>query len=150
ETILCGGAFNTPQLLMLSGVGPRRELEDHGLKVRVDLPGVGKNLQDRYEISVVNRMKENWKLLDGATFSKGDRQYQQWSQNNQGVYATNGGVLAVVKKSQRHRLPDLFCLGLLGKFKGYFPGYSKLIADHQNYLSWIVLKAHTTNTAGTV
>src|SRR5262249_18992968 len=56
EVILAGGAFNTPQLLMLSGVGPRKVLERHGLEVRVDLPGVGQNLQDRYEIGVVNRM----------------------------------------------------------------------------------------------
>jgi choline dehydrogenase-like flavoprotein len=150
EIILCGGAFNTPQVLMLSGIGPKQELERQGIEVRIDLPGVGRNLQDRYEVSVVNRMKNDWKLLDGAAFSKGDRQYQQWSQYKQGVYTTNGSVLAVVRKSKRDRLPDLFCLGLLGKFKGYFPGYSKLIAEHHNYLSWIVLKAHTANTAGTV
>ena len=56
EVILAGGAFNTPQLLMLSGIGPRAALEAHGIPVRVDLPGVGKNLQDRYEVAVVNRM----------------------------------------------------------------------------------------------
>ena len=54
--ILAGGAFNTPQLLMLSGVGPRAMLERFGIRVRVDLPGVGRNLQDRYEVCVVNRM----------------------------------------------------------------------------------------------
>ena len=56
EVILCGGAFNTPQLLMLSGIGPRAVLEPVGVPMRVDLPGVGKNLQDRYEVGVVNRM----------------------------------------------------------------------------------------------
>src|SRR5215468_2974543 len=79
ETILCGGAFNTPQLLMLSGIGPKEELERHGIKVRVELPGVGKNLQDRYEVGVVNRMQEDWDVLAGATFAKGDRRYQQWA-----------------------------------------------------------------------
>ena len=38
----------------------------------------------------------------------------------------------------------------MGQFQGYFPGYSKLIAQHHNYLSWVILKAHTHNSAGTV
>jgi choline dehydrogenase-like flavoprotein len=151
EVILCGGAFNTPQLLKLSGVGPREELDRYGIAVRIDLQGVGKNLQDRYEVSVVNRMKDDWRMLAGSKFSKGDPQYREWDQTiKQGVYTTNGGVLAVIKKSGQNPLPDLFCIGLVGKFKGYFPGYSKLLAEHHNYLSWIVLKAHTLNYAGTV
>ena len=66
EVLLCGGAFNTPQLLMLSGVGPSAELARHGIEVRVDLPGVGKNLQDRYEVSVVNRRRDEWPMMGGA------------------------------------------------------------------------------------
>ncbi|MBX7218379.1 MAG: choline dehydrogenase [Blastocatellia bacterium] len=46
EVILSGGAINSPQLLMLSGIGPADELRRHGIDVRVDLPGVGQNLQD--------------------------------------------------------------------------------------------------------
>jgi choline dehydrogenase-like flavoprotein len=151
ETILCGGAFNTPQLLMLSGIGPRQELERHGIRVRVDLPGVGTNLQDRYEVSIVNRMHADWAILAGAQFTKGDPHYQQWEAHRQGIYATNGSVLAVTKRSRDALpLPDLLCLAFLGRFQGYFPGYSRLIPQHHNYLSWVVLKAHTLNTAGTV
>jgi choline dehydrogenase len=46
EVVLCGGAVNSPQLLLLSGIGPRDELERHGIPVVHDLPGVGANLQD--------------------------------------------------------------------------------------------------------
>lgn len=46
EVILSGGAVNSPQLLLLSGIGPADELRELGIDVRVDLPGVGKNLQD--------------------------------------------------------------------------------------------------------
>ncbi|MFT4215231.1 MAG: GMC family oxidoreductase N-terminal domain-containing protein, partial [Microbacterium sp.] len=46
EVILCGGAVNTPQLLMLSGIGPAEHLAEHGIPVLVDAPGVGANLQD--------------------------------------------------------------------------------------------------------
>ena len=46
EVILCAGAFESPKLLMLSGVGPEAQLEAHGIKTRVPLEGVGENLQD--------------------------------------------------------------------------------------------------------
>ena len=49
EVILAGGPINSPQLLMLSGVGPAAHLAEHGIAVRHDLPGVGENLQDHLE-----------------------------------------------------------------------------------------------------
>jgi len=86
-----------------------------------------------------------------AAFSKGDPQFKEWDATRSGVYASNGGMLAVLKKSREDiNLPDLFCMSLLARFEGYFPAYSKLISGHHDYLSWIVLKAHTRNTAGTV
>ena len=152
EVILAGGAFNTPQMLMLSGIGPREVLDAVGVPVRVELPGVGRNLQDRYEVGVVNRMNfKEWGVLEGARYAKGDPQYEEWAKGKLGVYSTNGAVLAVIKKSLKQRpLPDLFCFSLLALFRGYFPGYSQLIVDKLNYLTWAVLKAHTNNTAGYV
>ena len=58
EVILAGGSINTPQLLQLSGVGAARELQDLGVPVVVDLPGVGENLQDHLEVYVQYRSKE--------------------------------------------------------------------------------------------
>jgi choline dehydrogenase-like flavoprotein len=52
EVILCCGVFGSPQLLMLSGVGPRQELESHGLACVHDLPGVGRNLQEHLSVAV--------------------------------------------------------------------------------------------------
>jgi choline dehydrogenase-like flavoprotein len=152
EVILAGGAFNTPQLLMLSGIGPRDQLAKHGIAVRSDLAGVGQNLQDRYEVAVVNRMNfPAWKALDGATFTSGDAQYKDWAENRDGVYATNGALISVVARSGPNApTPDLFLYALLGRFEGYFPGYSSLPAKHPNCLTWVVLKAHTNNTAGQV
>jgi choline dehydrogenase len=53
EVILSAGSINSPQLLMLSGIGPADHLEERGVEVRVDLPGVGKNLQDHLKLGVV-------------------------------------------------------------------------------------------------
>jgi len=151
EVILAGGAYNTPQLLMLSGIGPAAHLKEKGIEVRVDLQGVGSNLQDRYEVGVVNRMKKEWGVLKNAKFSPGDPPYEEWRTKRDGVYTTNGAVAAIVRKSAESRpLPDLFVVAFLGLFRGYFPGYSKLFADNKNYLTWVVLKAHTHNCAGTV
>jgi choline dehydrogenase len=151
DVILAGGAYNTPQLLMLSGIGPKGELAKHNIQVRLDLPGVGSNLQDRYEVGVVNRMTQDWEVLKDAKYAKGDPQYEEWGKYRQGVNTTNGAVLATISRSMPQQpLPDLFCFALLGKFRGYFPGYSKLIKEHLNYLTWAVLKAHTINRAGEV
>src|SRR5262249_59970197 len=50
EVLLCGGAFNTPQLLQLSGIGDAGHLRGLDIPVVADLPGVGANLQDHLEV----------------------------------------------------------------------------------------------------
>jgi choline dehydrogenase len=57
EVILCGGAINSPQLLMLSGIGPAAHLGQHGIAVIHDLPGVGQNLQDHYSAPIKLKAK---------------------------------------------------------------------------------------------
>jgi choline dehydrogenase-like flavoprotein len=151
EVILAGGTFNTPQLLMLSGVGPRADLERVGIPVRVANDRVGRNLQDRYEVSVVNRMPfAHWPLYKGATFAKGDPQFAEWQDGGDGVYSTNGAVLSIFRKSPGSPVPDVFCMGLLTNFSGYRQGYSAVIPRDLNCLSWVVLKAHTRNRSGVV
>ncbi len=151
EVILSGGAFNTPQLLMLSGIGPADALTALGIPVRVDLPGVGANLQDRYEVGVVHRMKADWPLLVGATFDRTDRQWRDWNTDASGMYVSNGAAIAVAKRAPGAKGPrDLFFMALLAKFRGYEPGYSKDVGAHHNYLTWTILKARTTNRKGQV
>jgi 4-pyridoxate dehydrogenase len=50
EVLLCGGVINSPQLLMLSGIGDPEQLAEHGVPVAAALPGVGKNLQDHLSV----------------------------------------------------------------------------------------------------
>jgi choline dehydrogenase-like flavoprotein len=151
EVILAGGAFNTPQILMLSGIGPSAHLAEHGIAVRVDLRGVGANLQDRYEVGVVHRMAEPWRCLKGARFEADDALARAWSRNHDCMYASNGALIGLTKRSAVAGGPaDLFAMAMLADFRGYFPDYSKLIASHSDRLTWAVLKAHTLNRAGTV
>jgi choline dehydrogenase len=151
EVILAGGAFNTPQLLMLSGIGPEDELAKWKIDCRVPLANVGKNLQDRYEVAVVNRMPRPWDALDGATFTTADPQYQRWARDRKGIYASNGALLAVIARSSAGQAsPDLFCYALLADFRGYKRKYSERLPKNPDCLTWVVLKGHTNNVGGEV
>jgi len=58
EVLICASAFNSPKLLMLSGIGPAEQLREHGIDVVHDLPGVGENLQDHLEVWVQQRCSQ--------------------------------------------------------------------------------------------
>lgn len=97
EVILCGGAINSPQTLMLSGIGPADHLRSHGIEPLLDLPGVGRNLQDhatiilqvactkQFPIHIVDRPVN--KAMAGA----------RWLIDRQGIAASNiweaGGLI---------------------------------------------------------
>ncbi|WP_009632879.1 GMC family oxidoreductase [Synechocystis sp. PCC 7509] len=158
EIILSGGVFNTPQLLKLSGIGAEEELKQLNIPVKVNLPGVGANLQDRYEVGVISQMKENFVLLEGGTFKEPesadapkDPHLQEWEKSKSGLYTSNGAVIGIIKKSdEKLNDPDLFIFGLPLHFKGYFLKYADEIAAKSDRFTWAILKAHTNNTAGTV
>jgi choline dehydrogenase len=67
EIILAGGAINSPQLLLLSGIGPSRQLAELGIDVRADLPGVGRNLQDHLEVYVQHQSLRAVSMQPSAT-----------------------------------------------------------------------------------
>ncbi len=58
EVILCAGSIGSPQILQLSGIGPGALLQQHGIAVRQDLPGVGANLQDHLQIRSVYKVQQ--------------------------------------------------------------------------------------------
>lgn len=152
EVILAAGAFNTPQLLMLSGIGASDELAAQGIETRVDLPGVGKNLQDRYEVGVVSQVSKDFAAEKRCTFKtdRNDPCFQDW-RDGEGAYTSNGGVISLLAKSKPTLAePDLHIFGLPGVFKGYYPGYSADTNKDKHHFTWVILKAHTQNKAGTV
>lgn len=110
EVILSGGAINSPQVLMLSGVGPKGELEKHGIEVKHELPGVGQNLQDHLDVMVVTRSR--WPVSYGLTPSTlikgllvdGPR----YLFGRRGMLSTNGAESGGFLKSDDAQLvPDL-------------------------------------------
>ncbi|MEO3427457.1 choline dehydrogenase [Pelagibius sp. CAU 1746] len=58
EVILCAGAFGSPQLMMLSGIGPRDHLRQHDIEVKLDLPGVGQSLQDHLVVFIQHHIRK--------------------------------------------------------------------------------------------
>jgi choline dehydrogenase len=101
-------------------------------------------------------MKDNFSSIAGMKFrppkpgEEPDPQFAAW-RHGEGPYTTNGAVVSMIKRSSTAQPePDLFLFGLLGNFRGYYPGYSADIARGQNYFTWAVLKAHSNNSAGRV
>ncbi|KAB8304830.1 hypothetical protein EYC80_004169 [Monilinia laxa] len=154
EVIVSGGTFNTPQILKLSGIGPKAELEKFGIPLIKDLPGVGTNMQDRYEVGIVGNATSDFDLLKDCTFLNGtDPCLEQWENVPlfKGGYSTNGIALAYPKHSTvASGAHDLYLGGVPAYFSGYFPGYSIPALAKRNIWTWLTLKAHSRNNAGTV
>ncbi|MET7506294.1 GMC family oxidoreductase [Streptomyces albidoflavus] len=157
EVVLAGGTYNTPQLLMLSGIGPRTALERLDIPVVVDAPGVGRNLHDRYEASVIAELDRDYPLFDGSTLNvpaPGERQdalIAEWRAGHGGPYGTNGQLAALIGRSSvSEGDSDLMLLVTPLDFHGYYPGYAEDGTLAHDRLGVVVLKGHTRNRGGSV
>ena len=91
EVILCGGTFNSPQLLQLSGIGPGAVLRDNGVAVQLDRPGVGENLQDHFGIGAEYRSIQKSTVNDLYNNKlKGGLQLLRYLLFRTGPFADNG------------------------------------------------------------
>ena len=152
EVIISGGVFNTVKLLKLSGIGPATELNSFDIPVISDLPGVGQNMQDRYEILVNVKHSVDFSVLKGYTFDNKpqDARLTKWQNNPcvlaaRGAYSTNGLAGAMVQRSNYASTADidLFIFGSPVDFTGYFPDCNgAAVAGHKHW-SWYALKAHS-------
>jgi choline dehydrogenase len=108
EVILCGGAINSPQLLLLSGVGPQQDLANLGIPVVADLPGVGSNLQDHLEVYIQYASKQPVSIGPWLKHRHKPRIGAEWLFLRRGVGATNhfeaGGF---IRSNDRVDYPNL-------------------------------------------
>jgi choline dehydrogenase len=108
EVLVCGGAINTPQLLLLSGIGPADEISRHGIRPIHDLPGVGKNLQDHLHGGVKHVCTEPVSLYSVLKPTAIWRHFVYYLMTHKGPAATMGlESLAFLKTRPELVAPDL-------------------------------------------
>src|SRR5262249_41616357 len=90
EVVLSGGAYNSPQLLMLSGIGPADELRGLGIDVVQDLPGVGKNLSEHPLIQIAWRAKGDDTFIRHLRYDRAAARALQWLLLKSGPFTGNG------------------------------------------------------------
>ncbi len=108
EVILCGGVINTPQLLMLSGIGDAAELERHGISVNAALPGVGRNLQDHVAVILMYHRRTPGPFLRMMRYDRIGRELAKAYFLGTGFAAdVPGGGVAFLKSRTELDLPDI-------------------------------------------
>jgi 4-pyridoxate dehydrogenase len=131
EVILCGGTFNSPQLLMLSGIGPADHLREVGITPLVDLP-VGRNLRDHLAVSL------RWIRQEPSPFQRQMRldriafaMAQAWLLRTGPAATMPLGMLAFLKSDPGLEAPDLEFIfgGSLFEAKPWLPGWTAPFTD---------------------
>jgi len=139
EILLSGGAVNSPQLLMLSGVGPKSELSRHSIPLIKDLKGVGENLQDHLDITILHEGDTMDPIsVTPVGVAKGVLATVDYVKNKKGFLTSNvaesGGFVKSDKKQKRPNIQFHFLPTLLkdhGRQLMYGYGYTLHICDLQ-------------------
>lgn len=128
EVVLCAGAIQSPQILMLSGIGPHQHLLDNGIATQHHLPGVGQNLHDHPDIVQVVHVPGGSDLF-GLSVTGGIKTLQgmlEWRNQRSGMLTTNFAEAGGFIKSQPEETsPDLQLHFVVGK-----------LINHGRTLSW--------------
>ena len=133
EVILAGGSINSPHLLMLSGIGDPDQLNAHGIKTRVPLKGVGRNLLDHTSAAIVFRRKQQGEFIRNLRLDRVGLSLAR-------TYAGGGGfasdlpfgITAFVRSRPEEEIPDLqmlFWMGPTQEAKPYLPPFNSPPAD---------------------
>jgi choline dehydrogenase len=109
EVLLCAGAINSPQVLMLSGIGPKEHLTEKGIELKADLPGVGQNLQDHLDAIVQHRCKNrNSYSISLALIPRYVKNAFNYMFNRKGIFTSNVAEAGGFDKTQSAAdIPDI-------------------------------------------
>lgn len=144
EVILSGGAINSPQLLMLSGIGPVAQLREHGIEIVADLPGVGRNLQDHLAAHVKYHSTKPWSMLRYLNPLRGAVAMGQYLIARRGPLADPGmSVACFVKSDPALDEPDLKMLLVSALFAN---NGRTLVPQHGFYAHINVARPEATGT----
>jgi choline dehydrogenase len=126
-------------------------LDRFEIPIVAEIPQVGRNLQDRYEVGVVSKLDDDFQVVAKRTFGKPGDPCLEDFHLRRGPYLSNGLIVGIMKKSSvaEHDL-NLFIFGGPAYFKGYYPGYSERNTSDKEHFTGAVLKAHTRNRCGRV
>jgi len=118
EVVLAAGVFGSPKLLLLSGIGPREELERHGIALRHELPGVGANLVDHVDLALVYRSSDPSLMgITPRTALRAIPGYFRWRRQGKGLLTTNfaeaGAFLRTQPALERPDVQLHFLIGLV-------------------------------------
>jgi 4-pyridoxate dehydrogenase len=132
EVILAGGVINSPQLLMVSGVGDPKELRVQGISVKVGLPGVGKNLQDHVSVILIYGRKQASPFLRAMRVDRIARALPQAYLFGTGFASdVPGGIVAFLRSPSAKNLPDIQILFTAASLGGgpYLPPFKQPFPD---------------------
>ena len=153
EVVISGGAFNSPHLLMLSGIGPAAELTEMGIKVVAHSPGVGRNLSEHANVSLEWDARQPVTFLRHLRFDKLVASTLRWAVLGTGPMATQlNSCNIVVRTRPDYDRPDLQVMANPIRFdaKIWFPGFTErqshvfwagLVALHPHSRGWVRLKS---------
>ncbi|MET3916963.1 choline dehydrogenase-like flavoprotein [Variovorax sp. OAS795] len=125
EVVLCSGTYNSAQLLMLSGIGPRQHLEALGIHCVLDLIGMGQNFSEHPNLIMVFREKGLVSLTKWLRYDRIATSRARWWLRRDGAFATNGAaanIFACTLPGQDRPDMQMICMSLNNTATPWFPG----------------------------
>jgi choline dehydrogenase len=141
EVIVSGGAYNSPKLLMLSGVGPADELAEVGVKPFHDLPGVGRNLQEHPGAALAFRSADPLAFDQQLRLDRLTRSVVQWRLTGKGPIARSPHTaMAFCRTRPELERPDIELLFFSATLDAqiWFPGWRKMIPSSVGASVWLM------------